>query len=100
MQTLLLNKNQVRRLIDLKQVIGAVEDAYKAYSSNQVEQPDYIGISLPARRGEIDFKLGYHKQAEIISMKAHSGDLPEILRSMAYRTAWGQFSFSMPGAVH
>lgn len=73
MQTLLLNKNQVRRLIDLKQVIGAVEDAYKAYSSNQVEQPDYIGISLPARRGEIDFKLGYHKQAEIISMKAHSG---------------------------
>ncbi len=73
MQTLLLNKDQVRRLIDMRQVIGAVEDAYRAYSSNQVAQPDYIGIHLPDGRGEIDFKLGYHKQAEMISMKAHSG---------------------------
>lgn len=73
MQTLLLNKDQVRQLISMKQVIGAVEDAYKAYSSDQVEQPDYIGIRLPAGRGEVDFKLSYDKRAEFISMKAHSG---------------------------
>ncbi|MBY2910057.1 ornithine cyclodeaminase family protein [Rhizobium leguminosarum] len=73
MKTLLLTKNDVGRLIGMTEVIGAVEEAYKAFSSDQVEQPDYIGIHLPSRRGEIDFKLGYYKVAEIISMKAHSG---------------------------
>ncbi|MDR9776068.1 ornithine cyclodeaminase family protein [Rhizobium hidalgonense] len=73
METLLLKKNEVARLIGMTEVIGAVEEAYKAFSSDQVEQPDYIGIHLPSLRGEIDFKLGYDKVAEIISMKAHSG---------------------------
>ncbi len=73
MKTLLLKKDEVRRLIGMAEVIGAVEEAYKAFSSDQVEQPDYIGIHLPSLRGEIDFKLGYYKANEIISMKAHSG---------------------------
>uniref|UniRef100_UPI000A105E15 ornithine cyclodeaminase family protein n=1 Tax=Ensifer aridi TaxID=1708715 RepID=UPI000A105E15 len=55
------------------EVIGAVEEAYKAFNSDQVEQPDYIGIDLPPPRGEIDFKLGYYKANEVISMKASSG---------------------------
>uniref|UniRef100_UPI000A11B049 ornithine cyclodeaminase family protein n=1 Tax=Ensifer aridi TaxID=1708715 RepID=UPI000A11B049 len=33
----------------------------------------YIGIDLPPPRGEIDFKLGYYKANEVISMKASSG---------------------------
>lgn len=73
MKTLLLKKDEVRRLIGMAEVIGAVEEAYKAFSSDQVEQPDYIGIHHPSLRGEIDFKLGYYKANEIISMKAHSG---------------------------
>ena len=73
MKTLLLKKDEVRRLISMTEVIGAVEEAYKTFSSDQVEQPDYIGIHLPSLRGEIDFKLGYHKVNEIMSMKAHSG---------------------------
>lgn len=73
MQTLLLSKEQVKGLIGIGQVIDAVEDAYRAFSSRQVEQPDYIGIRLPEGRGEIDFKLSYHQPAEMISMKAHSG---------------------------
>lgn len=73
MQTLLLKKNEVRQLISPSAVIDAVEDAYRAFSSGQVEQPDYIGIHLPAPRGEIDFKLGYLKSSEMISMKASSG---------------------------
>lgn len=73
MKTLLLTKNEVRNLISLSSVIAAVEDAYRAFSSGQVEQPDYIGIHLPAPRGEIDFKLGYLKSSEMISMKASSG---------------------------
>ncbi|SPS02436.1 ornithine cyclodeaminase family protein [Cupriavidus taiwanensis] len=73
MKTLLLTKEEVGRLISIKEVIGTVEDAYKAFSSGQVVQPDYIGIHLPAPRGEIDFKVGYYKSNEIISMKASSG---------------------------
>ncbi|MCX2698637.1 MULTISPECIES: ornithine cyclodeaminase family protein [Ochrobactrum] len=73
MKTLLLTKDDVKKLISLSAVIDAVEDAYRAFSSGQVEQPDYIGIHLPAPRGEIDFKLGYLKSSEMISMKASSG---------------------------
>jgi ornithine cyclodeaminase/alanine dehydrogenase len=73
MKTLLLKKEEVGRLICMNEVIGAVEEAYKAFNSDQVEQPDYIGIDLPSPRGEIDFKLGYYKANELISMKASSG---------------------------
>lgn len=75
MKTLLLKKDEVRRLIGMTEVIGAVEEAYKAFNSDQVEQPDYIGMHLPSPRGEIDFKLGYYKANEVISMKASSGGL-------------------------
>lgn len=60
----------------MKDVIGAVEEAYKAFNSDQVVQPDYIGIDLHPPRGDIDFKLGYYKGNEIISMKASSGGFP------------------------
>ncbi|WP_373414397.1 ornithine cyclodeaminase family protein [Ensifer aridi] len=73
MKILLLKKEEVSRLICMNEVIGAVEEAYKAFNSDQVEQPDYIGIDLPPPRGEIDFKLGYYKANEVISMKASSG---------------------------
>lgn len=73
MKTLLLNKAEVGKLISMKEVIGTVEEAYKAFSGGQVVQPDYIGIHLPEPRGEIDFKVGYCKTNEIISMKASSG---------------------------
>lgn len=73
MKTLLLKKEEVSRLICMTEVINAVEEAYKAFNSHQVEQPTYMGIHLPSPRGEIDFKLGYYKANEIISMKASSG---------------------------
>jgi alanine dehydrogenase len=73
MKTLLLKKEEVRRLICMKEVIGTVEEAYKAFNSGQVIQPPYIGIDLPSHRGEIDFKLGYNQGNEVISMKASSG---------------------------
>ncbi|WP_444634588.1 ornithine cyclodeaminase family protein [Cupriavidus oxalaticus] len=74
MKTLLLKKEEVSRLICMREVIGTVEEAYRAFSGNQVVQPGYIGIHLPPPGGgEIDFKLGYCKSNEIISMKASSG---------------------------
>jgi ornithine cyclodeaminase/alanine dehydrogenase len=76
MKTLLLKKEEVAHLICMREVIGAVEEAYKAFNSGQVEQPDYIGIDLPEPRGDIDFKLGYYSGNEMISMKASSGGFP------------------------
>ncbi len=76
MKTLLLKKEEVSRLICIREVIGTVEEAYKAFNRNQVVQPDYIGIDLHPPRGDIDFKLGYYKGNEIISMKASSGGFP------------------------
>jgi len=73
MQTLLLSKEDVSRLISMQEVIGAVEDAYRAFSDGQVVQPPYIGVHLPEPRGEIDFKISYCNANEIISMKASSG---------------------------
>ncbi|KTT48707.1 ornithine cyclodeaminase [Pseudomonas oryzihabitans] len=73
MQTLLLSQEDVSSLISMQEVIGAVEEAYKAFSDGQVVQPPYLGIHLPEPRGEIDFKVGYCKANEIISMKASSG---------------------------
>ena len=73
MKTLLLKKEEVCRLICMKEVISTVAEAYKAFNSGQVIQPPYIGIDLPFHRGEIDFKLGYNQSNEVISMKASSG---------------------------
>jgi alanine dehydrogenase len=73
MKTLLLKKEEVRRLISMKEVIAAVEEAYRAFNSGQVIQPPYVGIDLPSHRGEIDFKTGYNQGNEVISMKASSG---------------------------
>jgi ornithine cyclodeaminase/alanine dehydrogenase len=77
METLLLKKEEVSKLINMRDVIGAVEEAYRAFNSDQVVQPGYIGIHLPSPRGEIDFKLGYYKAKEVISMKASSGGFPD-----------------------
>ena len=76
MKTMLLSKEDVGRLISMKEVIGMVEEAYKAFNSGRVIQPAYTCIQLPQPRGEIDFKLGYCEVNEIISMKASSGGFP------------------------
>ncbi|MDR7151839.1 ornithine cyclodeaminase/alanine dehydrogenase [Hydrogenophaga palleronii] len=75
MKTLLLNKEQVGRLICMKEVIGTVEEAYKAFNSGQVNQPPYTCIHLPPS-GEIDFKISHSSANDIISMKASSGGFP------------------------
>jgi alanine dehydrogenase len=73
MKTLLLKKDEVSRLIRLTDVIGAVEEAYRAFNSDQVEQPAYTGLHLEPSTAEIDFKLSHHKSGGLISMKASSG---------------------------
>lgn len=73
MKTLLLTNDEVGKLLDIKDAIDAVEEGYKAFNSGEVVQPDYIALSFEAPRGEIDFKVGYNKNNECVSMKASSG---------------------------
>ena len=73
MQTLLLKKEEVSTLIRMEDVIAAVEEAYRAFNSGQVVQPDYMSIHLPPPRGEIDFKLCHYEVNDLISMKVSSG---------------------------
>lgn len=72
MQTLLLKREEVAALMSMKEVIDAVEEAYKAFNSDLVHQPDYIALHL-AGDAEIDFKTCYYKANDLISMKASSG---------------------------
>lgn len=51
MKTLLLNKEDVKDLARMTDVIAAVEEAYKAYSGGQVVQPGYMAIHLPPPPG-------------------------------------------------
>lgn len=88
-KTLLLKKQEVAGLICMNEVIDAVEEAFKAFNSNQVVQPDYIGIHLDPPRGEIDFKLGYNQGNEIISMKASSGGFPNNPTTYAVPSGMG-----------
>ncbi len=73
MKTLLLNRSEVASLLDMDRVIAAVEDAYRAFARGEVLQPPIMSIELPERNGEIDFKGGYCRSNDVISMKGASG---------------------------
>jgi len=73
MKTLLLTKEDVEKVVSMKDAIEAVEEGYKAFCSGQVVQPDFIAMPFDAPRGELDFKVGYYSGSEIISLKASSG---------------------------
>lgn len=73
METLLLTKAQVRALLRMPDVIDAVEAAFRAFNSDQVEQPDYMGLHLAPKGAEIDFKAALDRAGEMVSLKASSG---------------------------
>lgn len=73
MATRLLTRDQVRGLLSMPRVIAAVEGAFRAFSAGEVEQPPYMGLHLSAPGAEIDFKAGYHRAAELVSLKSSSG---------------------------
>ncbi len=73
LETLLLNESEVKSLLNIKDVIASVEDAYTAYCSGQVLQPDIISIELPEFHGEMDIKAGYSRSSGMISVKCASG---------------------------
>ena len=73
MKTLLISKQDVSEIIDIKDVIPAVEKGYSVFNAGKVIQPPYMGINIPDSAGSIDFKAGYCAENELISLKASSG---------------------------
>ncbi len=73
MKTLLLNKSEVIKLLNMSDVISSVEEGYKAYSSGQVIQPDIVSIEIPECNGEMDIKAGFSQSTKMISVKCASG---------------------------
>lgn len=73
LRTLLLNKSEVKSLLNMKDVIASVEEGYKAFCLGQVIQPDIVSIEIPECSGEMDIKAGYSKRSRMISVKCASG---------------------------
>jgi len=87
MNTLLLNINDVKEALSMKEVIRAVEEGYLAYHAGKVQQPDIVSMEMPQYNGETDIKSCYNELNERISVKIASGfydngkinDLPTMI---------------------
>lgn len=73
MKTLLLNKDEVSKLIDMQMVIDAVEKGYVAFNQKKAIQPNIMSIEIPKNNGELDIKACYLESTDKISVKAASG---------------------------
>lgn len=73
METLLLSKQDVGMLINMKDAIASVEQAYTDYCSNMVIQPPIVSIEDEENNGELDIKTCYSKSNQFISIKSASG---------------------------
>lgn len=73
MKTLILTKKEVGALLNMKDAIKSVEQAYRIYGENQLEQPPIMSIDVPAHHGELDIKTCYSMADDTISIKSASG---------------------------
>jgi len=73
METLLLNQQEVSELLNMPDAIKAVEEAYKAYNLNKVQQPPIVSIDVAEHKGEIDIKACYSGISGMTSVKTAVG---------------------------
>lgn len=73
MKTLILNQDEVKELLTIKECVDAVRDAYVSFNSGQVIQPPIASIDVPNHHGEMDFKFGYAIKEDIIGIKMAGG---------------------------
>ena len=73
MKTLLLSMDDVKKVMTIEDVIGAVKDGYLAFEQGKVQQPDILSIEMPENGGETDIKCCYNELNERISVKIASG---------------------------
>lgn len=73
MKTLILTNEEVGSLLNMKDAIHSVEQAYRIYAQKQLVQPPIMSIDIPEHQGELDIKTCYSKVEETISIKSASG---------------------------
>lgn len=72
-KTLILNSKDVSSLLGMDATIEAVASAYKSFNAGNAVMPPITSIDLPEHNGEMDFKAGYSREENVISMKIASG---------------------------
>lgn len=80
MEMHLLTKNEVGKLINMKDTIEAVRKAFMAFNKGLVSQPPIVSVEIPEFKGEVDVKAGYFSEEEFICVKTASGffDNPKL----------------------
>lgn len=90
MKTLILNQNEVKSLMNMKDTIEEVESAYKSFNSGEVVQPPIQSIVLPELNAETDIKSSYSKATNMTCVKSAPGywdnrkkyDMPTIFATI------------------
>lgn len=57
----------------MQEAVQSVEQAYRIYVQNMLEQPPIMSIDIPEHHGTLDIKFCYSKANETISIKSASG---------------------------
>lgn len=73
MKTLILNKKDIFKIINMSDAIDSVEQAYRIFTKDMLEQPPIMSIDIPKHNGELDIKTCYSKIDDTISIKSASG---------------------------
>ena len=103
---LVLSEEQVRSLIDIEELITALEQAHIQYSSGKAVMPVRLVVPLPQIQGRITSMPGYLTQDKALGMKVVTyfqnnpkQDLPAILATiMLFSAETGQLMAVMDGS--
>lgn len=103
---LVLSEEQVRSLIDIEELITALEQAHIQYSSGKAVMPVRLVVPLPQIQGRITSMPGYLTQDKALGMKVVTyfqnnpkEDLPAILATiMLFSAETGQLMAVMDGS--
>ncbi len=80
---LLLTRSDIRKVINMKEAIEAVEGAYKAYSAGRTQVPPRVHIDVPAKNAVALFMPGFVESQDALGVKMvavfpHNTGLPVI----------------------
>src|SRR5258707_9443089 len=70
---LLLREAEIRRLLEPRACLEAIEAAFAAYSTGRADLPAVIQLDVPEHRGEIHIKAGHLHGGPVFAVKIASG---------------------------
>lgn len=103
---LVLSEKQVHRLIDIDELIAALQQAHVQYSTGKAVMPVRLVVPLPQINGRITSMPGFLNEDEALGMKVvtffrdnFKNDLPAILATiMLFSAETGKISATMDGS--